>query len=120
VLEAQPLLWVTGLRMLGALVAMLGIAAWRGEVRALRPAAGAPFPWPKLLAAAFVGQFVAMVLWMAAYKYTLASVASVLGETASIFILLLAAVWLKEALSRRSVAGVVLTFSGVCFMLWVR
>jgi drug/metabolite transporter (DMT)-like permease len=120
VLEAQPLLWVTGLRMLGALVAMLGIAAWRGEVRALRPAAGAPFPWPKLLAAAFVGQFGAMVLWMAAYKYTLASVASVLGETASIFILLLAAAWLKEPLTRRAVTGVVLTFSGVCFMLWVR
>jgi drug/metabolite transporter (DMT)-like permease len=88
-------------------------------LRTLGPAQG-PLPWAKLVAAAFVGQFVAMVLWMAAYKYTLASVASVLGETASIFILLLAAVWLKEALSRRSVAGVVLTFSGVCFMLWVR
>ena len=67
-----------------------------------------------------MGQFVAMVLWLAGFKYTLASVAAVLGETASIFILLLAALWLKEPLSRRSVAGVVLTFSGVCFMLWVR
>jgi drug/metabolite transporter (DMT)-like permease len=119
VLEAQPLLWVTGLRMLGALAAMLAIAAWRGELRTLGPAQ-APLPWPKLLAAAFVGQFVAMVLWMAAYKYTLASVASVLGETASIFILLLAAAWLKEPLTRRAVTGVVLTFSGVCFMLWVQ
>jgi drug/metabolite transporter (DMT)-like permease len=119
VLEAQPLLWVTGLRMAGALVAMGAIAAWRGELGALRPAARG-FPWPKLLAAAFIGQFVAMVLWLAGYKYTLASVAAVLNETASIFILLLAAFWLKEPLSRRSVAGVVLTFSGVCFMLWVR
>jgi drug/metabolite transporter (DMT)-like permease len=119
VLEAQPLLWVTGFRMLGALLAMLAIAAVRGEIAALRPAPR-DFPWPKLVAAAFIGQFVAMVLWMAAYKFTLASVASVLGETASIFILLLAAIWLKEPLSRRSVTGVVLTFGGVCFMLWVR
>jgi drug/metabolite transporter (DMT)-like permease len=119
VLEAQPLLWVTGWRMLGALAAMFAIAAWRGEIAALRPAPRG-FPWSKLVAAAFVGQFVAMVLWLAGFKYTLASVAAVLGETASIFILLLAAFWLKEPLSRRSVAGVVLTFSGVCFMLWVR
>ena len=119
VLEAQPLLWVTGWRMLGALAAMLLIAAWRGETRNLRPDA-AGLPWPKLALAAFVGQFLAMVLWLAGYKYTLASVAAVLNETASIFILLLAAIWLKEPLTRRAVAGVVLTFSGVCFMLWVR
>ncbi len=118
-LEAQPLLWVTGWRMLGALGAMLLIAAWRGEMRSLRPDA-AGLPWPKLLLAAFVGQFLAMVLWLAGYKYTLASVAAVLNETASIFILLLAAFWLKEPLTRRAVAGVVLTFGGVCFMLWVR
>lgn len=118
-LEAQPLLWVTGWRMLGALAAMLLIAAWRGEMRSLRPDA-AGLPWPKLLLAAFVGQFLAMVLWLAGYKYTLASVAAVLNETASIFILLLAAFWLKEPLTRRAVAGVVLTFGGVCFMLWVR
>jgi drug/metabolite transporter (DMT)-like permease len=119
VLEAQPLLWVTGWRMLGALSAMFLIALVRGETRKLRPNA-AGMPWLKLTAAAFVGQFLAMVLWLAGYKFTLASVAAVLNETASIFILLLAAVWLKEPLTRRAITGVVLTFGGVCFMLLVR
>jgi drug/metabolite transporter (DMT)-like permease len=119
VLEAQPLLWVTGLRMAGAIAAMFLIALWRGETAQLTPRAPG-LPWKKLFIAAFVGQFLAMVLWMAAYKFTLASVASVLGETASIFILLLAAIWLKEPLTPRSTAGVVLTFGGVCFMLWAR
>jgi len=119
VLEAQPLLWVTGLRMAGAIAAMLLIAAWRGEVAQLKPQAPG-LPWPKLFIAAFVGQFLAMVLWLAGYKFTLASVAAVLNETASIFILLLAAAWLKEPLTPRAVLGVVLTFGGVCFMLWAR
>jgi drug/metabolite transporter (DMT)-like permease len=119
VLEAQPLFWVTGLRMAGAIVAMLAIAAVRGEARQMAPNA-ASVPWLKLVIAAFVGQFLAMVLWLAGYKFTLASVAAVLNETASIFILLLAALWLKEPLTRRAVTGVMLTFSGVCFMLWVR
>jgi uncharacterized membrane protein len=42
------------------------------------------------------------------------------GRNRLVFILLLAALWLKEPLTRRSVTGVVLTFGGVCFMLWVR
>jgi drug/metabolite transporter (DMT)-like permease len=119
VLEAQPLLWVTGLRMAGAMAAMFLIALFRGEVAQLKPQAPG-LPWTKLFIAAFVGQFLAMVLWMAAYKFTLASVASVLGETASIFILLLAAAWLKEPLTRRAIVGVLLTFGGVCCMLLLR
>jgi len=119
VLEAQPLLWVTGLRMVGALVGMVAIALWNGESRQLAPPT-IGMPWGKLLLAAFVGQFLAMILWLAGYKYTLASVAAILNETASVFILLLAWAWLKEPLTRRALAGVGLTLTGVSCMLWVR
>ena len=124
VLEAQPLLWVTGWRMLGAIAGMAAIALVRGERRMLfagRAATGGdapgPIPWAKLALAAFVGQFLAMILWLAGYKYTLASIAAILNETASVFILLLAALWLKEPLTRRSVLGVTLTLGGVALML---
>ncbi len=119
VLEAQPLLWVTLLRMLGALAGMAVIAAVRGEMAHLAPARTA-MPWRKLILAAFVGQFLAMVLWLAGYKFTQASVAAILNETASIFILLLAAFWLKEPLTRRALVGVGLTLSAVSCMLWAR
>jgi drug/metabolite transporter (DMT)-like permease len=119
VLEAQPLLWVTALRMLGALAGMATIAWLRGERAHLAlPKVG--MPWRKLGLAAFVGQFLAMVLWLAGYKYTQASVAAILNETASIFILILAFFWLGEPLSRRALVGVGLTLSGVSCMLWVR
>ena len=104
---------------LGALVGMALIALWRGETRHLTPPTQG-MPWGKLVLAAFVGQFLAMVLWLAGYKYTLASVAAILNETASVFILLLAWVWLKEPLTRRALAGVGLTLAGVSCMLWVR
>jgi len=119
VLEAQPLLWVTLLRMLGALAGMVVIAIVRGETAHLAPATS-NMPWAKLILAAFIGQFLAMVLWLAGYKYTQASVAAILNETASIFILLLAAFWLKEPLTRRALVGVGLTLSGVSCMLWAR
>ncbi len=119
VLEAQPLLWVTGLRMLGALAGMAAIAWIRGETAYLAPPT-IGMPWRKLIFASFIGQFLAMILWLAGYKFTQASVAAILNETASVFILLLAAIWLKEPLTRRSLLGVGLTLGGVSCMLWVR
>lgn len=116
VLEAQPLLWVTGLRMVGALAGMVMVAAFTRQLALLHPPS-AGLPWRRLVIAAFVGQFLAMILWLAGYKYTQASVAAILNETASVFILLLAAFWLKEPLSRRGLAGVALTLSGVVLMM---
>lgn len=78
---------------------------------------GARFDWRLLLLAAFVGQCLAMVLWLAGYKYTQASIAAVLNETASVFIVLLAWLWLREPLGRRGAAGVTLTLCGVALML---
>lgn len=118
VLEAQPLLWVTGLRMLGAIIGMVLIAGFRREFALLKAPKG--LHWWRLILAAFVGQFVAMVFWLAGYKFTSASVAAILNETASVFILLLAWFWLKEPLTRRGFIGVGLTLSGVSFMLWAR
>jgi len=115
-LEAQPLLWVTGLRMGGAVVGLLllGLLMRRG-LPLLPPAS--TVPWRKLVAAAFVGQFLSMVLWLGGYKFTSASVAAILNESSSVFILLLAWAWLKEPLTRRALAGVALTIAGVACML---
>lgn len=118
VLEVQPLLWVTGLRMAGAIVGMILIAAFRHELVLLKIPKN--LHWRRLVIAAFIGQFVAMVLWLAGYKFTSASVAAILNETASVFILLLAWLWLKEPLTKRGLMGVGLTLSGVSFMLWAQ
>ncbi len=116
-LEAQPLLWVTALRMVGAVIGLLLVAWWfRGHARMAMPTLSA-VPWGRLVIAAFVGQFLSMVLWMGGYKFTTASVAAILNESSSVFILLLAWAWLKEPLSRRALVGVALTIAGVGCML---
>ncbi|MCX7562853.1 DMT family transporter [Xanthomonadaceae bacterium XH05] len=116
VLEAQPLGWITLLRLTGALLGLVAIAAVRGELRLLS-ARGRDVNWKLLVGAAFVGQFLSMVLWLGGYKYAPASVAAVLNETASIFIVLLAWWWLREPLGKQGLVGVGLTISGVAMML---
>lgn len=116
VLETQPLGWITLLRLIGALVGLVLIAALRGELRLLS-ARGWKINWKLLTTAAFVGQFLSMVLWLGGYKYAPASIAAILNETASIFIVLLAWLCLREPLGRRGVIGVMLSISGVVLML---
>lgn len=116
VLETQPLGWVTLLRLSGALLGLVVIATVRGELRMLS-ARGHRVNWKLLAAAAFVGQFLSMVLWLGGYKYAPASVAAMLNETASIFIVLLAWWWLREPLGKQGLIGVVLTIFGVILML---
>ena len=116
VLEAQPLMWVTLLRLIGAVAGLFLAALFTGNLRRLR-ANGAKFDWRLLLAAAFVGQCLSMVLWLAGYKFTQASIAAILNETSSVWIVLLAWLWLKEPLGRRGAIGVSLTLGGVALML---
>src|SRR5690606_32114420 len=105
VLETEPFWWIVLLRVAGAVVGLLALAAAWPSMRAMLRTPGHPTRWGVLIAAAFVGQYLSMTLWLAGYKYTDASVASVLNESASIFIVIFAALFLKEALDRRRILG---------------
>jgi drug/metabolite transporter (DMT)-like permease len=116
VLEGYPLLWVVALRLAGGTLALGAAFVWRREPILLPRAFGAP-RWRLLILAALLGQYVSMMLWLAGYKYAPASVAAILNESASIFIVLLAWAFLHEGMSVRKLAGVSCTLSGVACML---
>lgn len=74
-------------------------------------------PWVTIVVASLMGSYVSMILWLAGYKLTQASIASVLNETASAFIVLFAWLMLGEPLSRRKLGGVALAFLGVTLVV---
>ncbi len=118
ILETEPFWWVVLLRVAGAVTGLLLVRMLTSRRMAAddaRPAA--PVPWAILIVAAFVGQFLSMAMWLGGYKYTDASTASILNETASIFIVLLAAIFLGERMTLRKIAGVVTTMAGVVVMV---
>ncbi|MBL8296990.1 MAG: DMT family transporter [Rhodanobacteraceae bacterium] len=117
VLENQPLIWMVALRLLGGVSGLLLLFALRRETPWLPEAGRVDLRWPLVVLGAFIGQYLSTLLWIGGYKYTSASVAAILNETASIFIVILAAAFLGEALTRRKLFGVALTLSGVVCML---
>lgn len=119
ILEEQPFLWVVQIRVLGGVAGMLAVMVLRRRVGVVWAQFRVPHNWTRILIASFFGTYLALLLWLAGYKHTLASIASVLNETSSIFIVLLAWIFLGEALSGRKILGVAMTFTGVLLMVGI-
>lgn len=112
-LETQEFLWVVLLRLIGGTLGLLAVIVWRRNSAALWREYRAVRHWPQVIAAAVVGTYISMMLWLAGYKYTQASIAAVLNEFAAVFILLLAVIFLRERVTARQIAGVMLAVAGV-------
>lgn len=116
-LEQVPFFWAVWIRMFAGAAGLMFILWVRGRLAGLPERMSHHHGWINTISASLLGGMISMMLWLAGYKYTDASTASVLNETASVFIVLFAWLILKEEMNRRKVIGVMLTFSGVMLML---
>lgn len=119
VIDRAPALWSATVRLAGGL-GFLGLqAALHPRSRAEARAAFTPGPhWRVALPAAFIGTYVALLLWIAGMKYTYTNVASVLNQSSNVLVVLLAAVFLREPLTVRKVVAVLLGASAAVIVAW--
>lgn len=123
VLERTSVYWATFVRLLIGHAALVLFALIRGRpretFRIFRPGPA----WRSALPGAVLGTYVSLLLWVAGFKYASASVAAVLNQTSVIFAILLAALLLREPLTRRKIAAAALAFGGVLLVTmypWLR
>ena len=113
VLSRSPVLWATAMRQIGALAVMLPAAVVSPRRRAtfstFRPSAR----WKYSVPGTLLGSFLALICWIAGMKYTMAGAAAILNQTSTIYVLLLAAIFLKEPLTRRKVIASVVARAGI-------
>lgn len=118
VLNRSPVVWATAMRQVGALAALLPIALIsrrRNDIfRAFRPSPS----WKYTIPATLLGSYIALMAWIAGMKYTLAGIAAMLNQTSTIFILILATVFLKEPLTRRKSAAAALAICGIILVTY--
>jgi drug/metabolite transporter (DMT)-like permease len=72
-----------------------------------------PLPWVSITMGSVLGAWLALIIWMAGFKYTEATTASILNQTSVIFIVVLAAIFLREPVSWKKIGGVLLGFAGI-------
>lgn len=114
VLENQGFFWIVTLRLLaGAMGLMIYLILRKRLLGTIAIMLDGQHKWSSIMTASVLGSYLAMMFWLAGFKYADASVASVLNETSNIFVILMAWLFLKEELKPRKILGVVIAFTGV-------
>ena len=113
VLDRSPLLWAATVRQVGCLAVMLPAAVAsphrRQTLAALRPSR----VWFHALPAAVLGSYLAMLCWIGGLKYTKVGIATILNQSSTIYVLILAAIFLKEPFTRRKLVASLVALAGI-------
>jgi len=111
-LDSSPILWVTELRLLSGCI-FLAIVFWIRSDRNLLLKSLLSGNRRYTISGSLVGTYLAMLLWLAGMKFTQASTAAVLNQTSNIFVFTLAAIFLREPITRIRLFGIIVGATGV-------
>jgi drug/metabolite transporter (DMT)-like permease len=116
-LNSYSLLWLSTVRMaggIGALVLLIPFHPDRTAVcRILRPQPA----WKSMFLGTFFGSFLSLICWLAGFKYSQTGVVALLNQTSTVLIVVLAALFLKEAMTRLKLLAVGIAFAGAAIVL---
>ena len=112
IMDVHPVLPIALVRFsTGMIISAFGILYLNGKF-ALRETILKGFSNYNLLAGAFFGTFLSVILWLAGFKYTFAGRAAIYNQLSTIFIILLASVFLNQQMTKRKWVAVSLALMG--------
>jgi len=112
ILPETEVFWATGVRLAGGILGLLVVLPFHRQRKTfLKPLLDLS-NWKALIPGSILGSFLSLVFWIGGMKFSLASVAAVLNQMNTIFIFILAVVFLKERATPWKVADVVMDFVG--------
>ncbi len=113
VLNRWPVLWVATVRQAGSAVVLLAYAVVSPRRREFLGVLRPRHVWRRMVPATVLGSYLSLMLWIGGLKYTLASIAAILNQSSTVFILILSILLLHEPLTKRKIAATVLAVAGV-------
>lgn len=111
-LERSPLLPLSEVRIIGGNIFLLVVLLFHPQRRKIIKPDLSGVRWIYVLVGSFLGAYCSLLLWLAGMKYTQASIAAALNQTSNIFTFIFAAIFLKEAITKRRVVGIILGVAG--------
>jgi len=111
VLKDTPVVWATGIRLAGGTIPLLFVPFLKRKGSIITPLLNLS-TWKTLAPASFLGTYLSLMFWIGGMKYAFASVAAALNQLSTIFIFILATIFLKEKVTLWRVLAVVAAFLG--------
>ncbi len=116
-LSRSPLLWATEVRLVAGCLGLVVYLLLHPKGKQMVSSLLSVKNWRYMLPGSFIGAYLSMVIWLGGMKYTQASIASALNQTSNIFVFVLAALLLKEPVTKVRVLAILLAFTGA-FIVW--
>ncbi|MDC1050787.1 DMT family transporter [Candidatus Marinimicrobia bacterium] len=112
--DIQMQLWITSVRLFpGFIVAWIIFILQKNKLSLLSPLKDFKLLW-KILLSSGLGTFVALSFWIVGYaNIEKPPVASIIGQTSVIFIIILSYIFLKEKISKLRIVSILFALSGV-------
>ena len=111
-------LWVTVFRLFpGFIIAWLIFLFQKNKLRLLSPLKNIKLLW-KIILGSGLGTFMALSFWILGYaNIQKPPIASIIGQTSTIFIIILSWLFLKEKISKIRILSIMLAMIGICLTI---
>jgi len=117
ILEYASVWWVTGIRLLASAFVLVAMVASKGQFQQFLSVLKSKETLKYALPGTILGNFLAMTIWIAGFKYTDVHSAAILNQTSTIFIVIFASILLKEPFNTRRTIATLLAFSGAVVVI---
>lgn len=117
VLARTSAIWVTEIRLFGALGTLLLFLLFNPNRKTMIGAITGKRNWKFAFPGAILGNYLSQIVWITAFKLTDVSSAAILNQTNTIFIVILASLLLRESFTLRRLLATILAFSGSILVL---
>jgi drug/metabolite transporter (DMT)-like permease len=118
ILPGYPLAWVSAIRMAGGLVALLVLMPLHPDRKSIYAVFRPQPAWKWMVLGTFFGSYLSLICWLAGFKYSQAGIAALLNQTSTVLVVLFAAAFLQEPLTKVKLLAVALAFSGAAIVLY--
>jgi drug/metabolite transporter (DMT)-like permease len=112
VLSKYSIAWLSMVRLFCGNLGLVAFWLFQPDRRELIACFRPSKTWKVIMPPAIIGSYVSYILWMLGLKLTYTSTAAVLNQMSAFFVIILAAIFLKERLSYDKVAAITLAMSG--------
>jgi drug/metabolite transporter (DMT)-like permease len=122
IFRETSLIWVTGIRFL---IASLGLLVWAAVrfPKSMREELFEGFfrrdTWKTMIPMAVFGPFLATLFWVGGFMHLEAGRAAIFNQLSTVFIILLAYLFLKERFTRKKLIGTILALVGALVVAWL-
>ena len=112
VIREHSVVWLSAYRFLVATVVLIAVASIRLPIREVFLGFRRRDIWKIMIPMSFLGPFMGTMFWTAGFKHTTAGRAAIYNQLSTVFIIILAVLFLRERLTKRKVLGVLLAVCG--------